>query len=350
MKLLYIAPKSPIPTIDGGTYAMRSMLTCLTHIAEIDGVLLETQKHPISEQDYQEVRSYFQELQTIEMDTRIHAFRAFSSLISGINYNLSRFKSPQLRALFNGLSNNQYDAILLDGLFAAAEITTIQSCFQCPIILRTHNVEHRIWHQKSKQSKNPFKRFYFKNLAKSLRKEEIEILKQANQIWTISSDDHQFFKELHPAVFDVPVAIDPSTLEIDSTQSHCFHLGAMNWKPNQEAVAFLTDEIWKSYPDLGDLRIAGSFSDKLPPLSDTRIHFLGRIDDLNAFYSTGGILVSPIFHGSGIRIKCLEALSLGIPCITTTLGATGISSDSGIVLAETKNEFYECISELQKKN
>ncbi len=60
-----------------------------------------------------------------------------------------------------------------------------------------------------------------------------------------------------------------------------------------------------------------------------------------------GTLVTPIQSGSGIRIKLLEAMALGIPCITTKLGASGIDlSLSGVQIADTQQDFVDLILKL----
>jgi glycosyltransferase involved in cell wall biosynthesis len=60
-----------------------------------------------------------------------------------------------------------------------------------------------------------------------------------------------------------------------------------------------------------------------------------------------GVLVSPIQSGSGVRVKLLEALSLGVPIITTAIGASGIDvATAGIIIAETAEEFTQAIIEI----
>ena len=50
MKILYIAPKSPAPIIDGGCFAMMECLKALSQLAEVDGIILETYKHPYTKE------------------------------------------------------------------------------------------------------------------------------------------------------------------------------------------------------------------------------------------------------------------------------------------------------------
>jgi glycosyltransferase involved in cell wall biosynthesis len=73
----------------------------------------------------------------------------------------------------------------------------------------------------------------------------------------------------------------------------------------------------------------------------------GYVEDSFQFMSEHGILVAPVRTGSGIRIKMLEALTLGIPCITTTTGAMGIGTPEEIlIVANTDEEWINAMSEL----
>ena len=56
-------------------------------------------------------------------------------------------------------------------------------------------------------------------------------------------------------------------------------------------------------------------------------------------------MIVPLFSGSGIRIKILEGMSLGIPIISTSKGAEGIPYKNyhNILIADTINEFEEAV-------
>ena len=60
------------------------------------------------------------------------------------------------------------------------------------------------------------------------------------------------------------------------------------------------------------------------------------------------VMIVPIFSGSGIRIKILEGMALGIPIISTTKGAKGIPYINGknILIADNEIDFYNKIKKL----
>ena len=63
------------------------------------------------------------------------------------------------------------------------------------------------------------------------------------------------------------------------------------------------------------------------------------------------ILIVPLHHASGLRIKILEAMAMGIPVICTTKAAQGIPCMPGIdiLLAETVDSFCDAIRRLHSE-
>ena len=53
------------------------------------------------------------------------------------------------------------------------------------------------------------------------------------------------------------------------------------------------------------------------------IKFVGYVEDLSDFLK-GSIALVPIRIGSGLRMKILDAVSLGIPFVTTSKGVEGL--------------------------
>jgi glycosyltransferase involved in cell wall biosynthesis len=72
---------------------------------------------------------------------------------------------------------------------------------------------------------------------------------------------------------------------------------------------------------------------------------LGEVDDAYEFMKSKSIMIVPLFAGSGIRVKIIEAMALGKVVISTRIGAEGIDYIDGenILIADTKEEFIEKI-------
>lgn len=348
MRILYIAPKSPAPIIDGGCFAMMECLKGLSQVAEVDGIIFATHKHPYTKESERILGQYLRKQTVVPIDTELKATSALVNFLRRKNYNLSRFKSEKLYQELSKKLSEKYDYIVCDSLFAAAQLSHFDFSELAPVIIRSHNIESEIWKLQASLETSVLKRFYLRNLEKTLRKEEIEILNKATTVWAISKEDQEWIVKHTPQknvmLLPVSVTLNPE-IQADYTKSGFFHLGSMDWKPNQEAVDYLVKTIW-SNPEVSEftLKIAGSKSEHFGFLATNSIEVVGWVKDSNAFMAKSGTLVTPIQSGSGIRIKLLEAMALGIPCITTKLGASGIDSSlSGLQIADNQQDFVDLI-------
>lgn len=347
MRILYIAHKTPFPIADGGCFAMMQLVKSLYQEATVDALIFDTHKHPFTAATKAELSNYCSVIYLLKVATEIKPIAAIIALLRNKSFNLSRFCSTELKSF---LEQNQvkYDAVICDGLYAAAQFSSIDSS-NTKLIIRAHNVEYQIWEQQARLEKSLLKRFYLKRLAQSLRKEELALLIKADAVWTISEVDKTvLINQIKTPITTIPISINTPSYEVDYSVNQCFHIGSMNWKPNKDAVDFLIQAVWNKNAGLPHLVIGGSFMTantitNLPSNSSV----IGSVDDALAFMAKNGILVSPIKSGSGVRVKLLEALSLGVPIITTTIGASGIDvATAGIIIAETAEEFTQAIFEI----
>jgi glycosyltransferase involved in cell wall biosynthesis len=350
MKILYVAPKVPYPVQDGGCFAMMQLIRSLKDCGvTLTGLFLATHKHPWTADSEKELLEYFDSCKVVQIDTNIRLFGAFSSFLRKRNYNLERFRNDEVKAALSSLTKKDFDLVLFDGLFAGACLTDWSLPKQLTSVMRTHNVEHEIWRGLAREQRNGLKKQYLGQLASSLCREEKRILSGVDEIWSMTNDDHRTFLRMgiKIPIRTIPVVVTKVETEPDLSVNTAFFLGSMDWLPNQDAVRYLIEEIWKTTANLPQLKIAGSKAEKLQ-LPET-VQNCGRVPDVLDFMQHAGFMVAPIFSGSGVRIKLLEALAAGVPCITTTIGAQGISvQDSGVLIADSVQAFIQHIHVLSE--
>jgi len=354
MKVLYITNKPIFPVVDGGCKAMQQFLLCLLKAEiEVDHMCLATPKHPFKAENYPNSLMENISISSRFIQTKIRVLPALKNLIQGKSYNISRFDSPDFHAdLSAKLSAENFTHVVLESLYLTPYISTIRNHSKAKIIVRSHNVEHQIWEQYAANTFNPIKKWYLNRLARDMKTQEISQLNAVDLLATISNSDAETFRNLgiNTRMVTIPVAMDAQPKKTAFSSDSIFFLGSMNWQPNSEAVDWLVSSIFpavkKVTPDVR-LNLAGSFMHgKFPSDKNAGIINHGFVENSTDFMLTNGILVLPIQSGSGVRMKLLEALSLGIPVVTTKVGAQGINDFSTVCIAETEEEFVAQITEL----
>lgn len=362
MKVLQLCNKPPYPSIDGGCIAMKSIsLGLLNNNVDLKIICISTIKHPFSITDFPKTFVKKTKLESVFFDTKINIIDAFSSIITSGCYNVSRFFSTDLDIkLKEDLKDNEYDFIILESLFSTPYITTIQNNSTAKIILRSHNFEYLIWQRLAQKEKNILKKGYLNHLASSLKKYETKILSDVNGIATISHEDTKKYLTVNPnlKITTIPFGIDFENYTPTYNQPlgnlKLFHIGAMDWNPNIEAVNWFLDSVWDSFNTKAidvELHLAGkSMPNTLLNLNTKQVINHGQVDSATAFISNHDVMVVPLFSGGGMRIKIIEAMAMGKTVISTSIGLEGINAthQKNVIVANSKEEFIIEINQLIK--
>ncbi len=351
MKIVYISNKPIFPLIDGGCIAMNQFLKCLLKAGyDVKHFAVSTDKHPFSEEKYPEHLQSIIRPEGIYIDTKIKVPDAISHLFKKGSYNIDRFNSIDFRDhLKLYLSEHEPDLIILESVYLAAHIHDFRKVSSAKILIRSHNVEFQIWERLAKNHPSFLKCLYYKKLAKDLKKAEIQLLSQADGLACITKDDQTIFKKsgITVQMTTIPVAIDKIDKQSDYSQNTFFHLGSMNWNPNIEAVRWLVTSIFpkirSQLPD-AKLYLGGSYMPKeFKSDASKGIEVLGYVENAAEFMTTHGIMLAPLKSGSGVRIKLLEGMNLGVPTVTSITGAEGINgvNEHDFFVAENETSFVK---------
>lgn len=357
MKALLLTHKPIFPLVDGGCIAMHEFLKNLLNLKyDIQNLSIATSKHPFDLNEYPADLQNTIHPESVFIHTEIHVLKAILALFKSDSYNVSRFYSTDFETLIvSKIKASTFDFIFLESAFLLPYLPAIRKCFNGKVIVRTHNVEYKIWERMAQFEKNLLKKKYLQKLAKDLKNYEIKNLKKVDGLICISDLDKKTFQShgIHIPMASIPVSMKlDSEYKFNGDSKDIFFIGAMNWQPNIEAVdALLTDifpKIRARFP-LAKLHLAGSYmSSKLSNLKQENVVIHGRVNNVAEFMSKHGILVVPLKSGSGIRVKILEAMSVATPIISTSVGFEGIPVLNRIegIVANSTEEICDAIWDL----
>jgi len=355
MKILQLCNKPPYPPVDGGSLAMDSLTQGLLQQGhEVRVLAVCSDKHPVGRVD--EVYCQHTRFEAVHLDLAVHPLAAAVALLCGQSYHVKRFESEAFAEKVAAiLQEEEFDVVQLETVYLTPYVPVIRRYSRARIVLRAHNVEHRIWQQVAKTTRNPLKRWYVKHLALTLRAYELEHINDYDGVVCITSHDADFFRSagcrrpLTAIPFGVPTTpIDNVTPEPDTL----FHIGSMDWMPNQDGVRWFLSEVWPLvHRELPQLRLylAGrKMPADLMSLQQEGVTVVGEVQDAGYFMASKQINIVPLLSGSGIRVKIIEAMAMGKAVVTTTVGAMGIDYVDGehLLLADTPQDFVRQLRRL----
>lgn len=351
MKVLQICNKPPYPPVDGGTLAMNSITQGLLGAGcEVRVLTVETDKHPAHTDRLPDgYRRQLAGYDAVYIDLRVKPLEAAVAMLCGESYHVNRYRSNDFaKKLKEILTADTFDVVHVESIFLTPYVPLIRKHSQAKVILRAHNVEHLIWRRVAQSTRNLLKRSYLKHLSLTLRAYELEHLNDYDGVVCITPADADYFRQngCRRPITGIPFGVEPKEMPAtDVEPNSLFHIGAMDWMPNQESIAWLLHDVWpvvhREVPQ-AHLYLAGrKMPERWMKARIDGVTVVGEVDDAMQFIASKQINIVPLLSGSGIRVKIIEAMSAGKVVITTTVGAQGIGYTDGrdLLIADTPEAF-----------
>lgn len=364
-KLLLVTAISPFPQDSGGATRIKNTIKELSKVFDLYLISFKGENYELSPKEKTDLNNWCQ--QTIFLPTSNH--KIFGSYFDlGQPYWFSNWYSPELIVIVNLILKDQnIDLIqieftqllyLIDYLqkddqkkciFTSTDISTI-SFFRR--LSEVKNIKHKIIH---------FFRFveiYFY---------EKRYIPKYRIVNAVSQNDNILLKKYFKPKKIITVANGIEKVEFLETRKKqgntivLGYIGSFSHPPNRTAYLYFINKI---APKLEENNInyqyllAGKNDNneinwllsKITPTIRNKIINLGFVNSSKDFFNQIDILITPIFAGSGSRIKILESLGFGKKIISSRVGIEGINLQTNLIsIANTPQEYVNEVKSFQQK-
>ncbi len=110
-------------------------------------------------------------------------------------------------------------------------------------------------------------------------------------------------------------------------------VGGFQHRPNIDAALRLVNcimpAVWEKLPDVTVQIIGPDAPPEIEALASDRVNVLGWVADVEPYLDVARVTVAPLSFGAGMKGKITQALAMGLPVVTTPVGAEGIGAASG---------------------
>ena len=195
--------------------------------------------------------------------------------------------------------------------------------------------------------------------ARGTKRLEALAINSADCVISLSPTDSAYFRTINKDVpiVEIPMIHSPvEHLPGSEGRGDVLFVGGYRHTPNIDAALFAANEImpevWKEFPT-ARLMLAGSFPPKqVRELASQRIVVPGWLDSLDDLYLSARVVLAPLRFGAGINGKVTEALSLGIPVVTSALSAKAadLIDEREVLIANTAESYAESIVRLFRED
>jgi glycosyltransferase involved in cell wall biosynthesis len=244
-----------------------------------------------------------------------------------------------------------------------------------PCVLRTQNLESAVW-ATAAHSRN-WSAPFFRLEARRVRRFEAEALHAVDVTIALSSSDAAQLSALAPSarIIVVPPPASAPTVEEEATAAEAgpsatatldgdppfTWIGSSGWILNDEARRWMIREVWPAVAErlpLARLHVFGSNArDDRARAAQTNagatkagasIAWHAAPDDSRTAFDPRAILLLPMRHATGVRMRLLEAWARGVPAIATPAAVEGLDTADGrdVLIAADPRGFAEAAAAL----
>ncbi|MGU8583467.1 glycosyltransferase family 4 protein [Clostridium perfringens] len=363
-KILFISTLLPYPLDNGGKIKTYNTLKILSENYDIDLICYyENEKELKYIENLNKVVKnidVFKSKITTNENKKYMCKLALKSLFTGLPLTVLKFSNQKFSQLINKkIEKNKYEKLYIDHLQISINIKKF-NVKTLDYILDEHNCEYLIMKRKAKEEKNIFKKIFFEIEYLKLKHYEKKIGNKVDKIISLSETDKKELENIgvkENKIKVIPIAFSTDYIKENlEEKKECLNilfLGTMSWMPNYEGVLWFLKNV---IPILRDEKINFKFyivgkgaNEEINYYNNGKdIIILGFVEDLNEYFNLCDCMIVPIFFGSGLRVKIIEAFAKKMPVISTTIGAEGlyVKNRKNILISDSSKEFFSALKDI----
>lgn len=357
MRLLFLTPRLPFPPTRGGEITVFNFLRVLSRTHEVS--LVSFYDHPGELAHRTELQRYCAHVAMVRRPARLAAGVLARTVLSPRSYAVARHASAAFAAAVREMAARtrpdvmQIETFLMGQYRSAAAAT--------PAVLDMHNVTWLIW-DRMVEVTSPWLRPAVRLQARRVRRDEIAVCRSVDLCAPVSDAD---LVELRREAGDgIPAVVVTPGVDCDlftpvtpvEAGPEILFVGSMGYAPNVDAAEyFCRDILPRIAAVVPGVHVSIVGANPSPPVArlaaDSRVTVTGFVPDVRPYYARAAAAVVPLRVGGGIRMKILEGMALGVPMVSTAVGAEGLGlvHDRDLLLADSPDAFAAAVIRLLRE-
>ena len=280
------------------------------------------------------------------------------NLISGLPWYVKYAKSKEMKDTILRLTKgNRFDLIHIDDPYMSSNLDVVSKSGVKKTVT-FHDIESIKYQRILGIEKNLYKKIRFFLNWLPMQRWERRIAEKFDLNIVMSPVDRQILlsKNINVKIAVIPNGVDTDSLDQlppTDQQENISFFGTMDYPPNIDAVLYFYKRVFqlirRRLPETKFFIIGQKPTNELKKLSnDSNVIVTGYVKDIVPYYQKSSVVVVPLRAGGGTRLKILEAMGLGRPVVSTSLGSEGleVTHSENIMIADRPEDFAKHTIEL----
>jgi glycosyltransferase involved in cell wall biosynthesis len=372
MKILLISPYLPIPPVGGLNVRVLNFLKNLHGKHEI--ILLCFIRSEEERQYIKEVEQFTYKVIPILRPSAWTLKNLLKAAFSRYPFLtvVNNFNKETETAIRRVMEEEKPQIVHLETFFMAQSVLAVKDAIKVPIFLVKNNIEYRVYSRNAKSKINPIFKLLGYFDAWKMYNYEIEVAKTVDILGYVSEVDKEWLtsrlkkQSVEKPTYLVPNGVDTHYFsrsgQKDDKPSLIFGITNFRYFANIDAAFYFFNDIWpkvkqkvkdatwyvvgrKLTPGLQML-----FSNDVGKIKGDGVVVTGSVSEAEKmqYLSKSWVFTAPLRVGSGTKLKILEAMSMELPVVTTSVGIEGIDARHGesFLLADEPENFAAKVVQL----
>ncbi len=360
MKMIWITQESLFPVNTGGRIGVFKRLEQIYR--EHDIYLFYTYDHDEEAEYISRLKKYCKGVYAYKRRKNL------ATLFRSLRYPFC-IASRNIKAMHKDLKNciveNEISVINVDFPQMCVNLLHLAKKYSLKVVLNEHNIEWQFYQMISKSSKKLLKKIAYGFDSKRLKRYEEKLVKRIkfDAITFVSDKDmryHEIWLNSDVSRVLIPVGADVRNVSEKSSlpsAPNIVFVGKLSADTNTGAAVWFAKNIFPTilsqFPSARFYIVGKDPSAMVQALEGESVIVTGKVESVDEYYEMADLVVIPLLHGGGVKVKLLEAVSYMRPIVTTETGLEGTLFENGIdmfVENEPKAFAEKCITLLSNKD
>jgi len=354
MRILIITDYLPYPPISGDRIRVYNLIR---RVAMKHQVALAAPIRTLAERNsISHLHEFCYKIETANLPRRLPVFHAPGLLCYGLagkplelKFLFSKTLAEKIRQL---AFTQDFDIVQIEHSRMALYLEALPQGARCKRILVFHNIASYQYDRIFHIEKGLVNRMRALLHSRMMHHWEPQYAERFDRCITTSEFDRHLLMEAnsHLTIDVVPNGVDTQRLKplvMEEMQPALLFIGTMNYTPCADAVLYFCKQmlphIRRVLAEVQVWIVGADPSPEVIRLNGDNVHVTGRVEDVVPYYRRSAVFIVPLRAGGGTRLKILEAMALGRPVVSTSIGCEGLNVVDGqhLLIADSPKQFAE---------